>query len=100
MVIHPSIPAKSVKEFIVWVKARPKQVSYGSAGTGNPTHLAGALFNIAAGTDMQHVPYKGGSAVIPDLVSGRIAMTFSSISTNTSISEKRRTLALERGSRR
>ncbi|MCC6532713.1 MAG: tripartite tricarboxylate transporter substrate binding protein [Burkholderiales bacterium] len=81
MVIHPSIAAKSAKEFVAWVKARPNQVSYGSAGLGNPTHLSGALFNIAAGTDMQHVPYKGGSAVLPDLVSGRIAMTFSSIST-------------------
>jgi tripartite-type tricarboxylate transporter receptor subunit TctC len=81
MVIHPSIQAKTAKEFVAWVKARPNQVSYGSAGTGNPTHLSGALFNIAAGTDMQHIPYKGGSAVLPDLVSGRIAMTFTSIST-------------------
>ena len=81
MVIPTAIPAKTAKEFVAWVKARPREVSYGSAGTGNPTHLSGALFNIAAGTDMQHVPYKGGSAVIPDLVSGRIAMNFSSIST-------------------
>ena len=81
MVIHPSIQAKTAKEFVAWVKARPNQVSYGSAGTGNPTHLSGALFNVAAGTDMQHIPYKGGSAVLPDLVSGRIAMTFTSIST-------------------
>ena len=81
MVVHPSVQAKTVKEFVAWVKARPNQVNYGSAGTGNPTHLSGALFNIAAGTDMLHVPYKGGAAVLPDLVSGRIAMTFSSIST-------------------
>ena len=81
LVIHPSIQAKTAKEFVAWVKARPNQVSFGSAGTGNPTHLCGALFNIAAGTDMQHIPYKGGSAVLPDLVSGRIAMTFTSIST-------------------
>jgi tripartite-type tricarboxylate transporter receptor subunit TctC len=81
MVIHPSIQAKTAKEFVAWVKARPNQVSYGSAGTGNPTHLSGALFNIAAGTDMQHIPYKGGSAVLPDLVSGRISMNFTSIST-------------------
>lgn len=81
LVVHPSVAAKTVKELVAWVKARPNQVSYGSAGTGNPTHLCAALFNIAAGTDMLHVPYKGGSAVLPDLVSGRIAMTFSSIST-------------------
>lgn len=81
LVIHPSIPAKTVKEYVAWVKARPGQVSFASASAGNPTHLAGELFNIAGGMDMQHVPYKGGSAVLPDLVAGRVAMTFSSIST-------------------
>jgi len=81
LVIPPAIPAKTVKEFVAWVKARQGQLSYGSASVGNPTHLAGELFNIATGTDLQHVPYKGGSAVLPDLVSGRLAMTFSSIST-------------------
>jgi tripartite-type tricarboxylate transporter receptor subunit TctC len=81
MVIHPSIQARTAKEFVAWVKTKPQQVSYGSAGTGNPTHLAAELFNVAAGTDMQHVPYKGGSAVLPDLVSGRISMNFSSIAT-------------------
>ena len=81
LVIHPSIPAKTVKEYVAWVKARPKQVSFASASAGNPTHLAGELFNIAAGIDMQHIPYKGGSALLPDLVAGRVSMTFSSIST-------------------
>ncbi len=81
LVIHPSIPAKTVKEYVSWVKARPRQVSYASASLGNPTHLAGELFNIAAGIDMQHIPYKGGSALLPDLVAGRVSMTFSSIST-------------------
>ncbi len=81
MVIHPAVPAKTAKEFVGWVKTKPGQVSYGSASVGNPSHLSAELFNIAAGTDMQHVPYKGGSAVIPDLVSGRIAMTFTSIAT-------------------
>jgi tripartite-type tricarboxylate transporter receptor subunit TctC len=81
LVIHPSIPAKTVKEYVAWVKARPKQVSFASAGTGNPVHLAGELFNIATGMDMQHIPYKGGGALLPDLVSGRVSMTFSSIAT-------------------
>jgi len=81
LVIPPVIPAKTVKEFVAWVKARPGQLSYASASVGNPTHLAGELFNIATGTDLAHVPYKGGSAVLPDLVSGRVSMTFSSIST-------------------
>ena len=81
LVVHPSIPAKTVKEYVAWVKARPGQVSFASAGAGNPTHLAGELFNMAAGMDMQHIPYKGGGALLPDLVSGRVSMTFSSIST-------------------
>ena len=81
LVIHPSVPAKTVKEYVAWVKARPGRVSFASAGAGNPTHLAGELFNIAAGMDMQHIPYKGGGALLPDLVAGRVSMTFSSIST-------------------
>ena len=81
LVIHPGIPAKTVKEYVAWVKARPGQVSFASASTGNPSHLAGELFNMAAGTDMQHIPYKGGGALLPDLVAGRVSMTFSSIST-------------------
>jgi tripartite-type tricarboxylate transporter receptor subunit TctC len=82
MVIYPGVQAKTAKEFAAWVRSRPGQVSYGSAGTGSPTHLAGELFKIAAGgLDMQHVPYKGGSAVIPDLLSGRISMTVTSPAT-------------------
>lgn len=81
MVIPPVIPAKSVKEFVTWAKARAGQLSFGSAALGSPTHLAGELFNIATGTNLLHVPYKGGSALMPDLLSARLAMTFSSIST-------------------
>lgn len=82
VVIYPGVPAKTAKEFAAWVKSRPGQVSYGSAGAGSPTHLAGELFRMAAGgLDMQHVPYKGGSAVMPDLLSGRIAMTVTSPAT-------------------
>jgi tripartite-type tricarboxylate transporter receptor subunit TctC len=81
MVIHPSVPAKTAKEFVAWVKSRPGGVSYASAGVGNPTHLAAELLNIAAGIDMQHVPYKGGGAVMPDLLAGRVSLFFASIST-------------------
>ena len=58
------------------MKARPGKVSYASAGVGNPTHLAGELFKIATGIDMQHVPYKGGNAVLPDLLAGRVIDVF------------------------
>jgi tripartite-type tricarboxylate transporter receptor subunit TctC len=80
-VVHPSVPAQTAKEFVAWVKSRPGQVNYASAGVGNPTHLCAELLKVAAGIDMTHVPYKGGSAVLPDLISGRIGVFFSSIST-------------------
>ena len=80
MVIYPGVPAKTPKEFAAWVKTKP-DVAYGSSGTGGPPHLAGELFKIAAGVNMLHVPYKGGSAVMPDLISGRISMNITSLST-------------------
>lgn len=80
MVIHPAVPAKTPKEFAAWVKTKP-DVTYGSSGTGGPPHLAGELFKIAAGVNMLHVPYKGGNAVMPDLISGRISMNVTSLST-------------------
>jgi tripartite-type tricarboxylate transporter receptor subunit TctC len=81
MVVHPSAPAKTVKEFIAWVKSRPGQVNYASTGTGSPPHLAAELLKVTAGIDMQHIPYKGGGAVLPDLMAGRVSMFFGSIST-------------------
>jgi len=80
MVIHPAIPAKNGKEFAAWVKSR-SDVNYASAGAGSPTHLAGELFRLAAGLDMLHVAYKGGSALMPDLLAGRMSMNVSSIAT-------------------
>jgi tripartite-type tricarboxylate transporter receptor subunit TctC len=82
LVIHPSVAAQTPKEFVAWLKARPGKTSYASAGVGNPTHLAGELFKTATGTDMQHVPYKGGNAVLPDLIAGRVIAFFSSITTS------------------
>ena len=81
LVIHPAVTASTTKEFVAWVKARPGQVNYASAGVGNPTHLAAELFNNAAGIDMRHIPYKGGAAVLPDLIAGRVTAFFSSITT-------------------
>lgn len=81
LVIHPSIPAKNLSEFIAWVKARPGQVNYASTGVGSPPHLAAELLRTMAGLDLVHVPYKGGGAVLPDLLSGRIPMFFGSVST-------------------
>lgn len=81
MVVHPSVPAKTVGEFISWVKARPGEVNYASTGSGSPPHLAAELFKAAAGIDMQHIPYKGGGAVLPDLLGGRVSLFFGSVST-------------------
>jgi tripartite-type tricarboxylate transporter receptor subunit TctC len=82
MVIHPSVPAKTPKEFVAWVKSKSGEVNYASSGTGGPPHLAGELFRLAAGgLDMLHVPYKGGSALLPDLIAGRMSMTFTSPAT-------------------
>lgn len=81
MVVHPSVPARTVGEFIAWVKARPGQVNYASTGTGSPPHLAAELFKAMAGLDMQHIPYKGGGAVLPDLLGGRVSLFFGSVST-------------------
>jgi tripartite-type tricarboxylate transporter receptor subunit TctC len=81
MVVHASVPAKTVAEFIAWAKARPGGVNYASTGIGSPPHLAAELFRLSAGLDLQHVPYKGGGAVLPDLLAGRVSMFFGSIST-------------------
>ena len=81
MVIHPAIPAKSVSEFIAWVRSQQGKVNYASTGSGGPPHLAAELLKITAGIDMQHVPYKGGGAVLPDLIAGRVSMFFGSIAT-------------------
>ena len=79
LVVHPSLPVKSVKELIALIRARPGQLSYGSAGTGGVHHLAGELLKVTYKLDIVHVPYKGVGAVIPDLVGGHIPMTFSSM---------------------
>jgi tripartite-type tricarboxylate transporter receptor subunit TctC len=71
MVVNPSIPVKTVKEFVTWAKARPGQVFFASSGTGNAPHMTGELFNIAAGLEMTHVPYKGSGPALSDLIAGQ-----------------------------
>lgn len=81
LTIHSSIPATNTAEFIAWGKARPGQVSYASTGVGSPPHLAMELLKTMAGVDFVHVPYKGGGAVLPDQLAGRVPLHFSSVST-------------------
>jgi tripartite-type tricarboxylate transporter receptor subunit TctC len=78
VVVHPSVPARSVKQLIALAKSRPGALNYGSAGSGSSQHLAGELFKKMAGVDMVHVPYKGGGAVVIDLISGQLQVTFGS----------------------
>jgi tripartite-type tricarboxylate transporter receptor subunit TctC len=74
LVVHPSIPANSVKELIAYAKANPGKLNYGSAGAGASQHLASELFKTMAGINMVHVPYKGGGPAMADLLGGQISL--------------------------
>ena len=76
LVVHPSVPALSVKEFIALAKAHPRKLNYGSGGVGNVMQFAAESFNLAAGTQLTHVPYKGVGQAIIDLIAGRIELCF------------------------
>jgi tripartite-type tricarboxylate transporter receptor subunit TctC len=79
LVTHPSVPAKSVREFIDLAKAKPGTINFGSPGTGTPNHLGMELLKAMTGADFVHVPYKGGGPATVDLVAGRIQAIFGSI---------------------
>ena len=79
LILHPSVAAKSVKELIALVKAKPNSLNYGSSGTGGLSHLSGALLCSMTGITMTHIPYKGGAPALTDLVGGQIQLLFSTI---------------------
>lgn len=79
LMIHPALPAKSVKEFITLAKARPGELNYFSSGTGTGTHLAAVIFDQMAGVKTMHVPYKGAGQAITDLLSGQMQFAFSTL---------------------
>jgi tripartite-type tricarboxylate transporter receptor subunit TctC len=76
LVVHPSVPARTVAEFIALARAKPGQLNYASSGTGGGAHLALELFRTTAKLDMVHVPYKGAAPSMTDLVGGQVQMTF------------------------
>jgi tripartite-type tricarboxylate transporter receptor subunit TctC len=78
LVVGPSVKARNLGEFIALAKARPGELTYGSAGSGSSSHLSGALFASMAGVEMVHVPYKGSAPLLTDLLAGRIDATFDS----------------------
>jgi tripartite-type tricarboxylate transporter receptor subunit TctC len=80
LVVHPSLPARSVKQLIALAKSKPGAINYASVGIGSGTHLAGELFNYMTGTKMTHIPYKGTGQVMPDLLGGQVAVHFGSTS--------------------
>lgn len=81
VVIHPTIPVKSIDELIRLAKSKPNFLSYGTSGNGSPQHIAGELFKTMAGIEYVHIPYKGGAAVIQDLLSGKVHLAFGGVMT-------------------
>ena len=79
LVVHPSMPVKSVKDLIALGKARPGQLNYGSSGSGTPAQLAGVMFGDAAGVKMVHVPYKGSAPALAALIGGETQLMFASL---------------------
>jgi tripartite-type tricarboxylate transporter receptor subunit TctC len=82
LVVHPSIPASSVKEFIAYARANPGKLNFGSGSTGSAGHLAGELFKTMAGIDMTHVPYKGAAPAMQDLIGGQIQLMFDNLASS------------------
>ena len=76
MVVHPSVPARTVPELIAYTRANPGKMNMASAGTGTGTHLFGELFKMMAGVDMVHVPYRGGAPALTDLIAGQVQVMF------------------------
>ena len=76
LVVHPSVPVKSLAEFVGWAKANPGKLNYGSSGVGTPQHVMGEMFKLNTGAEMTHVPYKGGAQSVQDVAGGHIQVLF------------------------
>ncbi len=94
LVVHPSVPARTLPEFVAWAKARPGTLSYGSSGNATAAHLAAALFLNRAGLDIQHVPYRGGTPALADLMGGAITFVFGTVSSSLQLAREGRIRAL------
>lgn len=81
LVVHPSVPAKSVKELVALAKAKPRGLNYASSGTGTPYHMAGELFKALAGVDIVHVPHKGSGEARTSVMSGQVELMLDAITT-------------------
>lgn len=94
LVIHPSIPAKTVRDLIALAKARPGQLNYASSGVGGGTHMIAELFRLTAGINIVHVPYKGSGAALVDLISGQVDLSFTGMVSALSYVKSHRVRAL------
>ncbi|MFX8864382.1 tripartite tricarboxylate transporter substrate-binding protein, partial [Acinetobacter baumannii] len=81
MEVNPSVPAKTIAEFVAYARKNPGKLNFGSAGTGGTVHLAGEMFKQMAGVEMTHVPYKGAGPALQDLLSGNIQLMFDTLGT-------------------
>ncbi len=81
LLVHPSVPATSVKEFIDLVKANPDKYSFGSAGTGTSQHISGEMLKTMAGLKLQHIPYRGSGQMLPELLGGTLPVAFDNLAT-------------------
>jgi tripartite-type tricarboxylate transporter receptor subunit TctC len=82
MEVNPAVPVKTVPEFIAYANANPGKINMASAGNGSPPHVAGELFKMMTGVNMQHVPYRSGGAALTDLLGGQVQVTFESTSSS------------------
>jgi tripartite-type tricarboxylate transporter receptor subunit TctC len=88
MVIHPSVPAKDLKEFIALAKSKPGQLNYASSGPGTPYHMAGELFKAMTGTDLVHVPHKASGEMRNSVIGGHVQMMFDAVTTMTATAKE------------
>ena len=101
MEVHPSVPARTVPEFIAFAKSNPGKINMASAGNGTPGHMSGELFKMMTGVDLVHVPYRGGAPALTDLISGQVHVIFDNLPTSIEYirAGRLRPLALTTGTR-
>jgi tripartite-type tricarboxylate transporter receptor subunit TctC len=94
MVVPPSLPVTTLAEFVEWARARPGRLAFGSSGNATGAHLGSTLLLQETGLDIQHVPYRGGSAVLPDLIAGNVVFAFATVNSATGLVQEGRLRAL------
>jgi tripartite-type tricarboxylate transporter receptor subunit TctC len=94
LVVPTSLPVTNLAEFVAWARARPGRLAFGSSGNASGSHLVSTIFQQETGLDLQHVPYRGGSAVLPDLIAGTVVFAFATVNSATGLVQEGRLRAL------